>query len=146
MSIATSAKILSYFSDCGKRLVRSMFSKFVVHQHKTGRTHFDLRIIHRGVLRSWSLLREPPCRHGERRLAIERESFTVESINSRNFEEEAFGQGRVQAWDEGEVEVKTVSPKHLILELRGAKVSGKYEIRRMRWYPGNRWMLTKLQK
>jgi bifunctional non-homologous end joining protein LigD len=120
-----------------------MGSRFVVHQHKTGRSHFDLRIVQEGVLRSWSLLREPPRRYGEKRLAIERESFPVESIDSKNFEEEAFGRGRVSAWDEGEVEVKAVSPRLILLTFMGSKVTGKYEFRRMLWYPGNRWLLTK---
>ncbi len=120
-------------------------SRFVVHQHKTGRTHFDLRIIHDGVLRSWSLLKEPPCRHGERRLAIERETFTEDSIDSRKFEEQAFGLGSVSSWDQGEVEFDAVSPRLMLLTFAGAKISGKYEIRRMRWYPGNRWMFTKLR-
>jgi bifunctional non-homologous end joining protein LigD len=120
-----------------------MVSRFVIHQHKTGRSHFDLRIVEEGVLRCWSLLKEPPRRYGEKRLAIERESFPAESINNKSFEEEAFGQGRVFAWDEGEVEVTVVSPKILILGFTGSKVTGTYEFRRMRWYPGNRWLLTK---
>ncbi len=121
-----------------------MHSRFVIHQHKTGRSHFDLRIIQDGVLRSWSLLKEPPRRYGERRLAIERESFPAESIHSRSFEEEAFGQGKVFAWDEGDVEVKIVSPRFIALEFRGNKITGDYEFRRMLWYPGNRWLLKKL--
>jgi bifunctional non-homologous end joining protein LigD len=120
-------------------------SRFVVHQHRTGRTHFDLRIVHNGVLRSWSLLKEPPCRNGERRLAIERERFTVDSINSITFEEQAFGVGRVSCWDQGELEFEAVSPRLLILTFMGERLSGKYEFRRMRWYPGNRWLLTKLR-
>ena len=116
-----------------------MLSKYVIHQHKTGRTHFDLRIIQEGILRSWSLLREPPQRRGQKRLAIERESFTVESINSRNFEEEAFGRGRVHTWDEGEVEIQTAMPRRLILLFKGIRINGTYELRRMLWYPGNRW-------
>ena len=123
----------------------ALSSRFVVHQHKTGRSHFDLRIVQNGVLRSWSLLKEPPSREGERRLAIERESFTVDSIDSRNFEEEAFGLGRVSAWDEGGVEIEALSPRLLVLVFTGMKVSGRYEFRRMRWYPGNRWLLTKLR-
>jgi bifunctional non-homologous end joining protein LigD len=119
--------------------------RFVVHQHKTGRTHFDLRIVHNGVLRSWSLLKEPPSRDGERRLAIERESFTKDSIDSKSFEERAFGVGRVSLWDEGEFEIETASPRLLVLTLMGAKLTGKYEFRRMRWYPGNRWLLVKLR-
>ncbi len=117
----------------------------MVHRHKTGRTHYDLRIIHAGVLRSWSLLKEPPARRGERRLAVEREKFTAESIKSKSFEEEAFGRGRVEIWDEGEAEVKAESPKCLSLVFRGIRLSGEYELRRMRWYPGNRWLLKKTQ-
>ena len=119
-------------------------SRFVVHQHKTGRSHFDLRIVQNGVLRSWSLLREPPRRQGEKRLAIERESFSADSIECRNFSEEAFGMGRVSPWDHGEVAIEADSTKLLVLSFTGEKISGRYEFRRMRWYPGNRWLLTKL--
>jgi bifunctional non-homologous end joining protein LigD len=123
-----------------------MPSRFVVHRHQTGRSHYDLRIVQNGVLRSWSLLKEPPGKPGERRLAIERESFTADSISSRSFEEEAFGLGGVSAWDDGEVEFESVSPRLLIVSFLGKKIEGRYEFRRMRWYPGNRWLLTKLRK
>lgn len=144
MFIAIQVKIVSYFNSCSKHPIRSMLSRFVVHQHRTGRTHFDLRIIQNNILRSWSLLREPPRQRGEKRLAIERERFTAESIGSRAFEEEAFGIGRVRAWDTGDVDIQMVSPGHLKFVFRGDKVSGNYEIRRMHWYPGNRWLLEKL--
>ena len=117
----------------------------MIHQHKTGRSHFDLRIVQQGLLRSWSLLKAPPLRPGERRLAVERESFPVETIGSRIFDEEAFGQGRVIVWDEGGVEVKVLLPKRLLVVLTGSKVMGTYEFRSMIWYPGNRWLLTKLR-
>ena len=122
-----------------------MQSEYVVHQHRAGRSHFDLRIVQNGVLRSWSLLKEPPIRDGERRLAIERESFPIESIGSSLFEEEAFGRGRVSGWDSGEVEITAQSPKFLALRFKGRKMSGSYEFRRMVWYPGNRWILAKLR-
>jgi hypothetical protein len=105
--------------------------------------HFDLRIVQEGVLRSWSLLKEPPRRYGERRLAIERESFPLQSIENRSFEEEAFGRGRVVIWDEGDVDVKQVSSKIIELTFAGNKISGSYELRRMHWYPGNHWLLAK---
>ena len=120
-----------------------MPSRFVVHQHKTGRSHYDLRIVQNGILRSWSLLKEPPRRSGEKRLAIERESFSPDSIEAAKFEEEAFGMGRVSPWDEGEVEFRVATPRFMVLLFTGGKISGKYEFRRMQWYPGNRWMLTK---
>jgi bifunctional non-homologous end joining protein LigD len=123
-----------------------MVSEFVIHHHKTGRSHFDLRVVQNGVLRSWSLLKEPPGRNGERRLAIERENFPVEAINRNHIEEEAFGVGRVTVWDRGKAEITAASPKLLIMSLTGSKISGKYEFRRMFWYPGNRWLMTKLQE
>ena len=122
-----------------------MISRFVVHQHKTGKTHFDLRLIQDGILRSWSLLREPPRCSGEKRLAIEGESYSSEAIDNSMFEEESFGEGRVYTWDKGAVEVSVVSARHLILTFAGGKLSGKYEFRRMRWYPGNRWLLQMIK-
>jgi bifunctional non-homologous end joining protein LigD len=120
-------------------------SRFVVHQHKTGRSHYDLRIVQNGVLRSWSMLKEPPLRPGERRLAIERESFSMDSIESKLFEEEAFGIGRVSSWDQGEASFEVESARLLVLTLAGGKISGKFEFKRMLWYPGNRWLFTKLR-
>jgi hypothetical protein len=71
-------------------------------------------------MRSWSLLHEPPLRFGEKRLAIERESFTADSINCRSFEEEAFGAGNVKAWDIGEIDIELLSAKQLVAVLMGA--------------------------
>jgi DNA ligase D-like protein (predicted 3'-phosphoesterase) len=123
-----------------------MVSDFVIHLHKTGRSHFDLRIIQNGVLRSWSLLKEPPSRDGERRLAIERENFPVAALSRNHIEEEAFGFGRVTVWDQGKAEIIETSPKRLVVSLAGSKTSGKYEFRQMFWYPGNRWLMTKLSE
>ncbi len=120
-----------------------MASRFIVHRHSTGRTHFDLRLVEGPRLRCWSLLREPPLNTGQSRLAIERESFAPEAIEARRFEEEAFGLGKVRTWDEGSVEISAVSPRHLVLLFAGGKLSGRYDMRKMRWYPGNRWLLEK---
>ncbi len=120
-----------------------MTSRFVVHRHSAGRPHFDLRLIQQEVMRSWSLLREPPNRAGEKRLAIERESFAAQDANSRVFKEDAFGEGKVYTWDEGEVDISGNSVKQLNLVFRGTRLTGRYELRRMRWYPGNRWLLKR---
>ena len=121
-----------------------MISKFVVHRHKTGRTHFDLRLVQDQYLRCWSLLKEPPASGGGSRLAIERESYAAVDIGAVRFNEEAFGEGRVQTWDAGDVDIVATSARQLDLIFQGAKLSGRYRLRRMRWYPGNRWLLEKL--
>ncbi len=120
-----------------------MLSRFVVHQHRAGRLHFDLRIIVGDILRSWSMLKQPSLRSGEKRLAIERESYPADLITGSVFEEEAFGRGQVLVWDRGEVEVCILSARCLALTFKGSKISGYYELRQMLWYPGNRWLLTK---
>jgi len=121
-----------------------MISKFVMHRHKTGRTHFDLRLVQDEFLRCWSLLKEPPSASGGSRLAIERESYAARDIGATRFNEGAFGEGRVQTWDEGEVDIVATSARQLDLIFKGAKLSGKYRLRRMRWYPGNRWLFEKI--
>jgi hypothetical protein len=121
-----------------------MITKFVVHRHKTGRTHFDLRLVQDQYLRCWSLLKEPPSSSGGSRLAIERESYAAGDIGAIRFNEEAFGEGRVQTWDAGDVDIVATSARQLDLIFQGAKLSGRYRLRRMRWYPGNRWLLEKL--
>jgi DNA ligase D-like protein (predicted 3'-phosphoesterase) len=118
-------------------------AKFLVHRHATGRGHFDLRLIQDDVVRSWSLLREPPLRTRKRRLAVEREQLSVEEISRPFLEEEAFGTGRARIWDRGEVAITVVTPERLVLVFAGNKMTGRYELRRMRWYPGNRWLLEK---
>jgi bifunctional non-homologous end joining protein LigD len=120
-----------------------MISKYVIHRHKTGRTHFDLRLVQSGLLRCWSLLKEPPQVRGGSRLAIERESFAADALEARRFYEDAFGEGLVQTWDSGEVEIAATSPREMELTFRGIKLTGSYRLRRMRWYPGNRWLLEK---
>jgi len=122
-----------------------MTSRFIVHRHSAGRPHFDLRLVQAELLRSWSLMREPPSRAGEKRLAIERETFSAEDAKAKVFKEEAFGEGRVFTWDEGEVDISNASSKQLDLVFRGARLTGRYELRRTRWYPGNRWLLSRVQ-
>lgn len=129
--------------EAGTEFQEAGMAKFLVHRHATGRGHFDLRLIQDDVVRSWSLLKEPPSRTGERRLAIERERLSVEKINRPFLEEEAFGTGRARAWDRGEVTITVVTPERLVMVFAGAKMKGRYELRRMRWYPGNRWLLEK---
>jgi DNA ligase D-like protein (predicted 3'-phosphoesterase) len=118
-------------------------AKFLVHCHMAGRRHYDLRLIQDDVVRSWSMMKEPPARVGEKRLAIEREELSVAEIGSRRIEEEAFGTGRAQVWDSGGVTFSAAAPGRMVLVFAGTKLDGRYELRRMRWYPGNHWLLEK---
>ena len=45
--------------------------RFVLHEHRRPRHHFDLRLEENGVLRSWAVPRGLPSDPGENRLAVE---------------------------------------------------------------------------
>ena len=55
-----------------------------------------------------------------------------------------FGRGRVFIWDEGEMEIRPETPADLRVHFAGLKLTGTYRLRRMRWYPGNRWILSRI--
>ena len=118
-------------------------ARFLVHLHAAGRRHFDLRLIQDELVRSWSLLKGPPERKGEKRLAIEREALSVDRLGGPRIEEEAFGCGKAQVWDAGEVAITAAGPDCLVLTFAGSKLAGRYELRHMGWYPGNRWLFEK---
>jgi DNA ligase D-like protein (predicted 3'-phosphoesterase) len=117
--------------------------RFLVHHHAAGRRHYDLRLIQDDLIRSWSLLKEPPTRKGERRLAVEREALSVAQISGPIIEEDAFGPGRAQIWDSGAAVITAALPGRVGLLLEGNRLRGRFELRRMRWYPGNRWLMEK---
>ena len=117
--------------------------RFLVHSHAAGRRHFDLRLVQNDQVRSWSMLKEPPLHAKDKRLAIEREELSIEEVGRRKIEEEAFGAGRARIWDAGEVTGVVAEPKRLVLAFAGEKLRGRYELRRMHWYPGNHWLLEK---
>ncbi len=117
--------------------------RFLIHCHTAGRRHFDLRLVQNDRVRSWSMLKEPPLHAKDKRLAIEREELSIEEIGRRKIDEEAFGAGQARVWDAGEVTVAVAEPKRLVLAFAGEKLKGRYELRRMPWYPGNHWLLEK---
>jgi len=119
-----------------------MKARFIIHRHSAGRSHFDLRLLYGDRVRSWSLLRIPPV-GAEQRLAIEREELNAEDLERETIHESAFGAGRAVRWDEGEAGLVLESEDVLVLQLNGRKLSGRYELKRMDWYPGNRWLLRR---
>ncbi len=64
-------------------------------------------------------------------------------MQRRSFNEEAFGEGSVYVWDEGEVEIDAVTDRRLTLVFHGSRLDGKYRLRQMLWYPGTHWLLEK---
>ena len=117
--------------------------RFVVQQHDATTLHFDLRIESGGVLRSWAVPKGPSMDPAVKRLAMEVEDHSFAAGDFEGVHEgQARGSGAVIVWDEGEREIVTEEPDHLVVRLRGGKLRGGFALTRT---DGRRWLLVKMR-
>ncbi len=117
--------------------------RFVIQQHDATRLHWDLRLEHDGVLRSWALPRGLPWNPKENRLAVQTEDHGLEFLDHEgdDFDGE-FGAGRSTQWDTGTYEPHKMEPEKVVVTLHGKRVSGKYSLFSMR---GSRdWLIHRM--
>ena len=117
--------------------------RFVIQQHDATRLHWDLRLEHEGVLRSWALPRGVPWNPKENRLAVHTEDHSLDFLDHEgdDFDGE-FGAGRSTHWDSGTFEVHKMEPEKVVVTLSGRRVSGKYSLFSMR---GSRdWLIHRM--
>lgn len=116
---------------------RKQAPRFVIHRHDATRLHFDLRLEHGGVLKSWAVPKGLPTPHDARKLAVSVEDHPLEYLAfSGRIPEGEYGAGKVEIWDTG-----TWIPKDdpdtglkkgkLTFELEGGKVRGEFTLARM---------------
>ena len=124
--------------------------RFVIQQHDATRLHWDLRLEHEGVLRSWALPRGIPWNPQENRLAVHTEDHPLEFLDHRHEGSDGdgadldrqFGTGRSTQWDMGTFEVHEMEPDKVVVTLSGSRVSGKYALFSMR---GTRdWLIHRM--
>jgi DNA ligase D-like protein (predicted 3'-phosphoesterase) len=130
---------------------------FVVQQHDARTMHFDFRLEVDGVLKSWAVPKGPSMDPKIKRLAVPTEDHPLEYARFEGvIPERQYGAGAVIVWDRGtyenvtgESEGKTVDPLralragHLVFELKGAKLKGRFVLQRAGHGTTRRWFLIK---
>ncbi len=128
--------------------------RFVVHEHKATRLHYDFRLEIGGVLKSWAVPKGPSLNPADKRLAIMVPDHVLEYAGFEGIiPEGSYGAGPVVVWDRGEfVPLETEDPAKalesgkFIFELKGKKLKGAFTLAQMRGLPkstGKEWLLMK---
>jgi bifunctional non-homologous end joining protein LigD len=129
--------------------------EFVVQKHRAGHLHYDFRLEHRGVMRSWAIPKGPSPDPAVKRLAMETEPHP---LDYNRFEgvipEGEYGGGTVMIWDKGvwapatpnglgdEDEAdRQLRKGELKFVLLGEKLAGSWVLVRTRG--GRQWLLIK---
>ncbi len=117
--------------------------RFVIQQHDATRLHWDLRLEHEGVLRSWALPRGVPWNPEENRLAVATEDHSLDFLDYEgDAVDPGYGAGRMTNWDSGTYEPHKFEDEKVVVTLAGNRVSGKYALFSMR---GSRdWLIHRM--
>ncbi|MEM8748537.1 MAG: DNA polymerase ligase N-terminal domain-containing protein [Actinomycetota bacterium] len=121
--------------------------RFVIQQHDATRLHWDLRLEHDGVLRSWALPRGVPWNPAENRLAVATEDHSLDFLDideerGRDDADPGYGRGRLTNWDRGTYEIHKWEDEKVVITLEGRRATGKYALFSMR---GSRdWLIHRM--
>ena len=126
--------------------------RYVIQKHAARRLHYDLRLELDGVMKSWAVTRGPSLVPGEKRLAVAVEDHPVEYNSFEGtIPEGEYGGGTVMIWDRGRWRPggdahRGLAKGHLIFDLDGEKLRGRWHLVRMRGRERDRhdnWLLIK---
>ncbi|MEM7079106.1 MAG: DNA ligase D [Pseudomonadota bacterium] len=137
----------------GRLHIPATDSLFVVQQHAARHLHFDLRLEHRGVLKSWAVPKGLSNDPADKRLAMATEDHPLDYAD---FEGEippgAYGAGHVIVWDRGHYEPlkdmeEGLAAGKLLFNLHGRKLHGRFTLVRLktRDSSGQEWLCIKEQ-
>jgi bifunctional non-homologous end joining protein LigD len=125
-------------------------------KHAASRLHYDLRLEHKGVFKSWAVTKGPSCDPRDKRLAVEVEDHPLDYGDFEGrIPKGEYGGGTVMLWDRGswmpEDETADVDrglrKGELKFTLAGEKLKGGWVLVRMNGRDGDRgrrnWLLIK---
>ena len=117
---------------------------YAIQEHHATHLHWDLRLEHEGVLKSWAIPKEPPIVPGVRRLAVAVEDHPLEYANFTGvIPKGEYGAGEVKIWDHGTYTPVSVKDNKWVMEIRGEKLQGEYVLVKTTYGKGNNWIFFK---
>lgn len=122
---------------------------FVVQQHAASRLHYDFRLAIGGVLASWAVPKGPSLDPDDKRLAVQTEDHPLSYADFEgNIPAGEYGGGAVQLWDRGAFEsdgdpAAALKKGHLRLTLHGQKLTGGFDLVRIKDSDRAEWLLRK---
>jgi bifunctional non-homologous end joining protein LigD len=125
----------------GKAEIRKgEYPRFVIQKHAATRLHYDLRLEHDGVFKSWAVTKGPSLDPADKRLAVEVEDHPLDYGDFEGtIPKGEYGGGTVMLWDrgfwmpEGETDVdKALQKGELKFTLAGEKLRGGWVLVRLR--------------
>jgi bifunctional non-homologous end joining protein LigD len=127
-------------------------NSFVIQKHAARRMHYDFRLEHDGVLKSWAVTKGPSLDPTEKRLAVRTEDHPLEYGGFEGvIPKGEYGGGPVMIWDKGTWEPigdpdEGLAKGALKFRLHGDRLKGDYVLARMKPRKGQRgenWLLIK---
>lgn len=129
--------------------------RFVVHEHKASRLHYDFRLEVDGVLKSWAIPKGPSMNPADKRLAVMVPDHPVEYIDFEGIIPPGqYGAGPVVVWDHGTYEAAEATAPRAQLNagklgfiLNGKKLKGGFALARLSGgRTGKEWLPTRLRE
>jgi DNA ligase D-like protein (predicted 3'-phosphoesterase) len=116
--------------------------RFVVQQHDATTLHYDFRLEHNGVLKSWAVPKGPSLDPAVKRLAVAVEDHSLVYGGFEGLVGMGGGSGAVIVWDRGEYEPLAGSPEddRFTFVLHGEKLRGGFAMTRT---GPRQWLLVK---
>lgn len=122
----------------GATRVRKKGDSFVIQKHAARRTHFDFRLEHDGVLKSWAVTKGPSLDPSQKRLAVRTEDHPLDYGGFEGvIPKGEYGGGPVMLWDEGSWEPigdvdEGLAKGDLKFRLHGQRLKGDWVLVRMK--------------
>lgn len=133
---------------------KSKAHAYLIQKHEARNLHFDFRLEHEGVLKSWAIPRGPSMDPGDKRLAVRTEDHPLEYGSFEgSIPKGQYGGGTVMLWDEGTWE-PLADPDEGFREgklkfiVHGKRLHGAFALVRLRSDTGRKqgkenWLLIK---